>query len=239
MIVICLLTLLFNFSVYGDDWDPHLELDPTVTFVSLGSHCEIAVQLNENALRKKAYPFDWLMSCNHNQLISLLKNDFAFFLDEQFLFQHPTYNYVIENSKYEIEFRHDWPFSDLVCNDFRLREQLDEMHTKYTRRINRFRSLGGYRGKVFFIRAANDVQNDPNYYWFESMEEKITSDQALELKQTLSDYFPNLNFTLVIVNYVQNRAPSIALDHVLEFKVNKLNKKRDYKRLFDILLKEY
>lgn len=217
--------ILFNSRLIADGWDPNLALDQKVTFVSLGSHCEIAMHLNENHLRKAAFPFDWLLTCNHDSFLSLLDNDFAHFLDSNYLIQHPAHQNVLENSYYEIEFRHDWPFLD--------------MDLKYDRRTNRFRELRNYQGKVFFIRAAYDLQNDPNLYWGIEDIEQITTEQALEIKKTLDRYFPNLNFTLVILNYLQSNAPPInPIDNVLEFKINKYKKHEDYTRLFNFLIYE-
>lgn len=233
------IAIILNSNLFADGWDPSLSLDKDVTLVSLGSHCEIAMHLNENHLRKAAFPFDWLLTCNHDLFHKLLDDDFAFFLDEKYLIQHPNHPYVIENCRYEIEFRHDGPFLDLQCDPIRYRVQLQEMDLKYERRINRFRELRSYQGKVFFIRAAYDLQNDPNLYWGIEDIEQITTEQALEIKKTLDRYFPNLNFTLVILNYLQSNAPPIQpIDNVLEFKINKYKKHEDYTRLFNFLIYE-
>jgi hypothetical protein len=230
---------IFNSNLIANGWDPGLDLDKNITFVSLGSHCEIAVHLNGNHLRKAAFPFDWLLTCNHDCFLSLLENDFSCFLDEKHLVQHPIHPYVIENCQYEIEFRHDWPFPDLWCNATRYSQQLQEMYSKYDRRINRFRQLRNYRGKVFFIRVAYDLQNDPNLYWGIDDIEQITAEKAQKLKETLDRYFPCLNFTLVIVNYLENNVPPISgIANVLEFKISKHHKHNDYTRAFYILLNE-
>ena len=96
--------VISNSTLIADGWDPGQSLDQNITFVSLGSNCEAAVHLNENHLRKAAFPFDWLLTCNHDRFLLLLENDFAHFLDEQYLLQHPKHPYVIENCHYEIEF---------------------------------------------------------------------------------------------------------------------------------------
>lgn len=230
------IVIISKSNLIADGWDPDLSLDQNITFVSLGSHCEIAVHLNANHLRKAAFPFDWLLTCNHELFLLLLENDFAFFLDEQFLIQHPTHQHRIENCHYEIEFRHDWPFPDLWCNATRYSQQLQEMHSKYGRRINRFRQLREYQGKVFFIRVAYDLQNDPQLYWGVENIEQITAEEAQKLKGVLDHYFPDLNFILVIVNYLENDvSPIKGIDNVLEFKISKSNKHSDYTRLFKLM----
>jgi Putative papain-like cysteine peptidase (DUF1796) len=231
--------ILANCHIVAEGWDPDRSLDPNITFVSLGSHCEIAVHLNANHLRKAAFPFDWLLTCNHDHFLLLLENDFSFFLDEQNLVQHPTSPYVLENTHYEIEFRHDWPFPDLWTDSARFSQQLQEMKTKYDRRINRFRQLRNYQGKVFFIRVAYDLQNDPNLYWGVKDIEQITPKKAQALKDSLDCYFPNLNFTLVIVNYLEAHASPInGVDKVLELKISKHQKQRDYMNSFKSLINQ-
>jgi hypothetical protein len=229
--------IISNCNLSADGWDPDLSLEQNVTLVSLGSHCEIAIHLNANNLRKAAFPFDWLLTCDYERFLLLLENDFAFFLDKQYLIHHPSHHHVLENCHYEIEFRHDWPFPDLECNETRYSQQLQEMSAKYNRRINRFRQLRDYPGKVFFIRTAYDLQNDPNLYWGTNNMEQITADEAQKLKNVLDCYFPELNFALVIINYLEENTPDIiGIDDIIEFKISKFHKHRDYTNAFYTLM---
>lgn len=220
----------------GEGWDPDQSLDRRVTFVSLGSHCEGTVFLNAHHLRNAAFPFDWLLTCQHDRFLSILETDFAHFLDGQFFIQHPKYPYVLENIFYQAEFRHEWFFVDSEWSEERSKVQWEEMGTKYHRRINRFRELRNYPGKVVFLRIAYDVQNDPNLFWGVEGIERITQEQAQELKNALDCYFPGLNFRLVIVNYLENEAPLInGIENVFEFKISKADKHSGYANLFNIL----
>ena len=232
--------LLICGAIYADELEDHpdtlggslLNIDADRLFVSLGSHCEAAVALNENDLRIRAFPFDWLLSSSHEQFISLIDNDFLFLTNEDYLIQNPVYPHVIENNYYEIEFRHDWPFSDLVTTPLRYREQLDALQKKYQRRIERFRQLRECSKKVFFVRAAFEYLNEPNPYWRREGIEMITAAQAQELREALDRYFPGLDFTLVIVNYREENAPVISgIDGVIEFKIRKSDKQVDYANL--------
>lgn len=169
----------------------------------------------------------------HDQFISLLDNDFQFFIDGYYFIQHPMHKHFVENFYYEIEFRHDWTFPDLMTNPARCREQIENMQTKYQRRIERFRQLRDYKNKVFFIRCAFEYLNEPDPYWRREGIEIITTKQAKEIKEALDRYFPNLNFTLVIVNYREENAPQISgIEGVLEFKMRKSDKQVDYANLF-------
>ena len=75
----------------------------------LGGNCEVAAKLNDNGLRKASYPFDWLLTLNHDKFLELLDNNFQFFLSEAYIFQYLTPPFTLENSYYEIEFRHEGP----------------------------------------------------------------------------------------------------------------------------------
>ncbi len=201
-------------------------------FVSLGSHCEAAVQLRENQVRKGAFPFDWLITLNHEKFIALLNDDFRFFLDEQSVFRDPVNPPVLENHHYEIEFRHDWPFSDLKWDEQRYAHQLKTMREKYERRIARFREIRNHPGHVFFIRTAYDFENGGGNYWWNEKYAPPNAQQAKELREALERYFPDLNFTLIIINYDEDNLPKIeGVEGVVEYKVRKSHKNEDYQKL--------
>jgi len=227
----------FCISIFSNELEENLlDIESDSIFVSLGSHCEVAVFLNEHQLRTRAFPFDWLLSSSHDQFISLLDDDFQHLLDERYFFQNPDHHHVIENYYYEIEFRHDWPFSDLITNSARYSDQVEQMQAKYQRRIERFRQLRYFTNKVFFIRVAFEYLNEPNPFWKQEGIERITIDQAKEIKEALDRYFPNLNFILVIINYQEEYTPVISgIEKVIEYKIRKTKKHADYAKLFKML----
>lgn len=213
----------------------NLEKEPL--FVSLGSHCEVAIKLRENQLRTTAFPFDWLLTLDHRGLIALLQDNFTYFLNEQYFIKHPYKPYVLENCYYKIEFRHDQPSLEIDRRVDAYQKQMQEIAVKYARRIDRFRQLGACTGKVFFIRAAYDFQNDPNPYFKEKSQAQVTLNQAVELKNALEQFFPFLDFTLIIINYKEEKAPSITgVDRVMEFKIRKEHKNIDYLTMFKKIL---
>ena len=227
---LCLYVLLFG-SLLADEGykDASNQL-----FISLGGSCDVAVKLREHNLRTEAFPFDWLLTLNHERFLELLDDDFQFFLNENCIFQNPENPFILENKYYEFEFRHDWPVSltnDLTCH-------LQEITSKYERRIARFRKLGEYAGKVIFIRTAYDVQNGGIYYWWNDDQQRITAEQAKTLKMALDRFFPLLDFTLVIINYKGEDVQKIAnIDGVIEFKIRKDKKTIDYAMLLNHLSK--
>ncbi|HXF28244.1 MAG TPA: DUF1796 family putative cysteine peptidase, partial [Chlamydiales bacterium] len=74
-------------------------------FVSLGSSCEVGIQLRNCHLRTAAFPFDWVMSLDHPRVIDCLQQDFKYFMNENYLVPHPGY---VHNTAYNIAFVHDW-----------------------------------------------------------------------------------------------------------------------------------
>lgn len=205
-------------------------------YISLGSHCEVAAELVTNNLREEAYPFDWLVTLNNDLFTQLILEDFEHFLDDQFLFQNPEFPTIIENSYYQIEMRHDWPFPELWTDCTRYALQLCEMNIKYHRRIERFRSLRDYPGKVFFIRSAYDPLLSPTFFLKQEEPNLISQFDAQKLKNALDQYFPKLNFTLIIINYKEDLVPVIeGINGVVEFKISKKTNHKDYQELLALI----
>lgn len=205
-------------------------------FVSLGSHCEVAIQLRDHKFRSGAYPFDWLITLNHERLVALLDEDFQFFLDERFFFQDPEHPTILENSHYEIEFRHEWPFSDLKVDSSRYEKQLQAIREKYARRVARFRAIRDHDGPVFFLRVSYDFQNGGANYWWDEKHLPTNARQAEELRDALKRYFPGLNFTLILINYIEDDLPAIVnVPGVIELKIRKSDKFEDYEDLLNSL----
>lgn len=207
-------------------------------FVSLGSHCEIAAWLRAFQMRQTAFPFDWLLTLDHENFLNILKEDFAHFIDPLYFFLNPACPVYLENAYYEIEFRHDWPEDDptLTFNEERHLRRLEAMREKYPRRVERFREIRNYGAKVYFFRLAFDFNNDPNVYWGKPEQSKITRDEAIALKEALDNYFPMVNFELVIVNWIDEDVPWISgIEGIREFKLRKTDKASDFKFMFDLL----
>ncbi len=210
-------------------------VEPKTLFISLGSHCEAAVLLRDNNLRYAAYPFDWILSINHKGFLSIIDTDFCFFMDQQSLFQNPVHPQIIDNSVYKIEFSHDWPWEDTSVGEERYHQQIVWMKSKYERRIDRFRELKHYPGRVFFIRTAFDVKDRHYPYGAGPGVETICLEESQEIYNALKRYFPSLDFTLVIVNYKEEGLPPIEAKRILEFKIRKTDRNADYASMFKLL----
>lgn len=158
-------------------------------FVSLGSHCEPAMKLRDLKLREAAFPFDWFLSYSHQGLIDLLDENFEYFLDEAYLVRGLKDPYLVKNTRYHIDFTHEWSFPDYWIDLERSEDQMIQIRSKLSRRINRFRNLNQVQRKVVFIRTAQDSLNP------------ITEIQAIGLRDALNRFFPALDYLLLIVNY--------------------------------------
>lgn len=163
-------------------------------FVSLGSYCEPAHVLKHLNMRKIAFPFDWITSMDGEQLINILEEDFANFLNEDYF--SPEKDCILVNTYYNLEFLHE---GEWLGNHFT--SNLKKLNIKYDKRIKRFRLLSYYKDKIFFIRTSftGSVTNPSRYSLFKDLLE-ISDVEATKIYNALKNRFPNLNFTLLIIN---------------------------------------
>jgi hypothetical protein len=222
-----LLILTFHhFHVWAEEVDvDHLNeersLNPQILFVSLGSSCTVALQLRHWGLRKAAFPFDWLLTVDGDRFVELIERNFQDFLNETYLIKHPHHrakNFLV-HSYYHIEFRHDW--SHGFWNPDKYPKALEQLKSKYTRRIERFRALNDFPGKVFFIRIACAGAFAPKTYWPNAKALKIDHASALALQSALKKRFPQLDFTLVIINHNGDEEEMEIVDDIFFFNLSK------------------
>lgn len=188
-----LLFLLISPFVHAEIED-ELSLSDELLFVSLGSNCEPAHQLRCCDLRKTAFPFDWIISFDGEAVINMLENDFRGFLSDEYFVPYGPAGHLLQTI-YHLEFLHEGDFN----SDYE--QKLEALKEKYHRRVERFKSLRNYLGKVIFLRYAFKYSlTDPHrFYKFEDNIE-ISEEYALRLYQSLSKFFPQLDFDLIILN---------------------------------------
>lgn len=172
-------------------------------FISLGGHCLPAAILRHFEMRKKAFPFDWMLTIDDLKFIELIENDFEGFTDEKYLVKHPINGWKLVHSYYHLEFTHDWN-EKYWENEATYSEEIKKVKQKYEKRIKRFQQLENYEGKVFFIRvlipAYNYLNLDPAIYWFDYNMENNEREISLKLHKALKKRFPKLNFQLIVIN---------------------------------------
>lgn len=158
-------------------------------FISLGSWCNVAINLQKNGMRHAAFPFDWVASVDCEKFLKIFQTDFEYFLDDKYLFIKDSHAF---NDYYNLEFPHDIFFEP---EEF---EEWIEFKDKYTRRIKRFRELGDYKGKVYFIRSSFGYSNHPDRYFKCKENISISTEYSQRLYNTLRNIFPRLDFALII-----------------------------------------
>ena len=176
-------------SNLGGNIEQEISREPL--FVSLGSSCKTAHMHRECGIRKAAFPFDWIISFDGEKLIDILEEDFLYFLNPSSL---KVSGQALLNHHYHLEFLNegDWEDANYDIRSF---------SEKCQRRINRFRLLANYQGKVFFVRTAYPYSlTDPHRIWRIKENIEITYEYADKLHRALKKCFPELAFELIIVN---------------------------------------
>ena len=169
------------------------------TYVSLGSSCAVAYNLNRLGLRKESYPFDW---CNLTikKLNCVLENNFKdydnldikkFSYNHSHLFLNSSGSFILKN-KYNITFAHEILY-EMNISTFK---------EKLNKRIIRFRKLTN----VTFIMICHN-----------------TKDKQADLDRLVNEldkYFPN--WELVLFTNLdfskKDRIKIIKINNEFEFK---------------------
>ncbi|AGF85338.1 papain-like cysteine peptidase [Moumouvirus goulette] len=135
-------------------------------YISLGSTCGVAYQLQQLKLRGEAMPFDWIKTCNLSSIIEVFGLGFSKFVEFDSLqfhsesIKHPVLvtddfeetldnkkSFVYKNSLNMI-FYHDFNSKFSSCND----ENYTTFYNKYERRFNRLNDAFVSGKKLVFIR---------------------------------------------------------------------------------------
>ena len=163
--------------------------DKKSLLISFGDGCSIATSIKQMGYRVAAFPFDWIVS-NFEKIDLLLSNNFVYLFDPLYLMPSIRFPNCLENTLYDIHFAHDFPtnvdkenpFGIIVPNwiDF-----LEEVARKYQKRIQRFRSLANYKGKIYFLHN--------NLYKRGELNEVIIK----KIQERLFEIFPLVDFELL------------------------------------------
>jgi len=181
--------------------------DQKFLFVSLGSICRTADVLRECGFRACAFPFDWIISTDGEKLIEILDTDFQGFITNEMPFLDESISLsrgglTLLHPYYHLEFTHESSKNEMGAYFI----DWKNFHSKFQRRIDRFRQLEHFKGKVFFVRCAwFDCTVDPylTYRCYENIE--ISAEYSLRLFEALKRRFPALDFSLIIQNHCCGR----------------------------------
>ena len=171
----------------------YLETSTDPLFVSLGSTCGPATAMRASGLRKAAFPIDWLFSFDGDKIIEMLDTDFKHFTNPKSL--SPFVNGLILNTQYRLEFAHDGIWTKANFN-----QNFQIFQKKYQRRIERFRKLREYHGKIYFVRCAWYLSTHRNFAFSSRGNIEISEEYAKRLYAALQRYFPKVDIYLVIRN---------------------------------------
>lgn len=210
-----------NFLVIASLFGGEENRNSAPLFVSLGSSCDVAIYLKEGGLRKMGFPLDWVLSIDGERFLELIANDFEGFIDDANMTHH---GHVLVNSYYHVEFRHDYA---------------GHLKDKYTRRIQRFRDLKNYSGKVFFIRIPYREATNPTLYYPNEDGFRITKEWGYKLNEILKKRFPHLDFMLVLVNEEEgNREEFMSVEeNIIRFNYGDFRPKGKYhERMLETLV---
>ncbi len=122
-------------------------------YISLGYFCSTAMELERIGLRSESSPFDWCITPDIGGVVDAIEDHFSHLFTYDYLAQLKKYPQYYRNTKYRIDFYHDFdPYRPLV-------KQLPEVEEKYKRRINRF--YESISEPTLFIRYINDEERSP------------------------------------------------------------------------------
>jgi hypothetical protein len=210
-------------------------------FVSLGSVCEVAHALKGCGVRKESFPFDWITSIDSEKFLQIIEEDFAQFFDESCLCPARKDPWPLLHTCYRLEFLHEGMFrEDLYA------ASMEKFQAKYQRRVERFRKLADYPGKVVFLRTAYPHSlTDPHRYYSCADNVEINDEYAWRLYRALLNLFPQLDFTLLIINSYEGNdvcEEKRLNDRLIKVKSNPgleaAVKWRAYEKYFDSLYQE-
>lgn len=158
--------------------------------VSLGFNCTPALNLNQNKLRMWSFPFDWNQTSLRG-LCDILDNNFIDFLNVKYLDRRAG----IFNSKYNMAFTHDFPVVDrgdgihVIVDNYL--DYLEDIQTKYARRIERFNNVCNLAETVYFFRLRS------SYWQFDTSAQDKNS--VIKLRDALLRKFPTQNWVLIVI----------------------------------------
>lgn len=186
--------------------------------VSLGSRCQVAIQMEHNGVRHLAYPFDWIVT--HAQgLGSFIINQGSHFLDRDKVVYvgeypgNPPY-YFVQDTHYGFESYHDFLPPHTPGN-------FDLVKDKFQRRIKRFFALLNSNKKILFIRT------------------DVTREEAEYLDSVIRTMHPKLVYTLVALNKTDDFKTDWGHPRIKNFYLNidPLDWQGDFARWKEILSK--
>jgi hypothetical protein len=201
-----------------------LVLEKPIIFISLGSNCSAAIQFKHRELSEAFFPFDFVRSDDFKSIHQALSTEFKDFLTFQNLFitsKKTGHNIKVLDKEYGITFVHDFMEDSLLSN-------YEQVRAKYYRRIDRFYHALTLGRPVVFFRTL------------------ITKKDALSLNKLIRNQYPNLNYTLVVIDGSEDFKKDWGIKNIkniflknaqIRFPIGPLWKNENWDNIFSILKK--
>lgn len=135
-------------------------------YISLGSFCDVAGDLEKLGLRNQSSPFDWGIS-SFPEIIQLIENRFSDFMNIDNLYQDSNNRGHYKDKKYNFYFFHDFKSYES------LEKQYPRVKEKYNKRIGRF-----YKS----------IQKPTLFFRYISSEPKVSVSKSSELQYIEENY---------------------------------------------------
>ncbi|MBS0624638.1 MAG: hypothetical protein JSS32_01140 [Verrucomicrobia bacterium] len=162
--------------------------------ISLGPNCIVAGFLQHNGFRFESLPLDWTITHNFDGLIRGFEEDFAHYLDPEYLIYHDWG--VVHNTRYEIVMSHFFHTESAELREkITANTYLDYLAIpgeKVHRRLQRMLALLEGTDPVFFIRLG-----------------VVPVDRLIHFRDFLTSKYPTLNFQIVICDVMENPFPNL------------------------------
>lgn len=155
-------------------------------YISLGTDCSVAYNLQKYNVRKNAYPFDWIRCSNFSKVVECIQNHFQdFIVQEKLEIIHCSDKFpllktddfidgqfdntlIVKNNRYGFKFVHDFNVD--------IESELSQITDKYRRRIERFyQTLVNPNIKVVFIRIGCSQLSHKDLEYFNSVIRNYTT----------------------------------------------------------------
>ena len=126
-----------------------------MNYISLGSSCSVAYQLQNLKLKKESLPFDWVRANDISFVLQLIKNNFSGFLDNlEYIKDDEKFPYINNDELFDnIKEKHTKIYKNQYIgfyHDFKENTSFEEVKEKYDRRIKRFYDI--IKNESIFIR---------------------------------------------------------------------------------------
>ena len=179
-------------------------------YISLGSTCSVAFQMQKLNIRKHAYPFDWTKINKLSNITKMISDNFSYFFDLEIVRNSDKFPYLVNDNFIEnktdktIQVKNNYDM--IFCHDFLFNEcgidsQMNNFTEKYNRRIHRFVNKIMSLEEIVFIRDELKIN-------------KLDKKDIIQFCECIADMNPKLNFKFIVIIHNPKNKPIMNMDDV-------------------------